>query len=215
MFRHVWGHAYIFVPFVLVFCYMTTVAYSHGWLAVMFKRTWGWEVEYYAFVNGIALLVSAPVAVNFAGWLSDHWTAKGHRDAPMRIALLGFLLGAPPSILGPLMPNANLAFLLLVSSNIGFAFISATGVTALLNIAPIHVRAQTVALYYMAISLSGLLLGPTLVGIFNDYWFGTDGIRYSVALLPALFGIPLVLLLPMILRQYRKGLALNAAQTGS
>ena len=41
---------------------------------------------------------------------------------------------------------------------------SATGITALVNIVPSNIRAQMVAYYYMTISLAGLFLGPTMVG---------------------------------------------------
>jgi len=206
MFAHVGRHWGTYFSFVLVFCFMTIVAYSHGWLAVTFKRTYGWEVADFAFYNGLATLLIGPAAVNFAGWLSDRLTLKGMQDAPMRIALTGLVLAMPPAALGPMVDNAWLAFSLLAFSNVGFAFISATGVTALLKIVPPRIRAQTIALYYMAISLSGLMLGPTLVGVLNDAAFGAEGVRYSVALLPVLFGLPVLLLMPVILRRYRQAL---------
>ena len=91
------------------------------------------------------------------------------------------------------------------------AFISAVGVTALLQIVPPRIRAQTVALYYMTISLTGLFLGPSLVGLLNDTVFGPEGVglqgvRYSVAILPLIFGLPVMCLAPLTLRLYRKAL---------
>ncbi len=207
MFAHVGQHLGTYASFVSIFCYMTIVAYSHGWLAVTFDRTFGWPVERYALANGIALILIGPLAMNFAGWLSDQQTAKGHRDAPLRIALLGLVVSLPPAVVGPLLSDPWLAFGLLAFANVGFAFISATGVTALLNIVPPRIRGQTVALYYMAISLSGLMFGPTLTGALNGFVFGIDGIRYSMALLPAAFGLPVVALAPLTLRLYRRALA--------
>ena len=207
MLAHVGRHWKTYGSFVSVFCFMTIVAYSHGWLAAMFSRTYGWQVEEYAFYNGIATLLIGPTAVNIAGWLSDKYTQRGVEDAPLRIALVGLVLALPPCILGPLMGNAWVAFAMMASSNVGIAFISATGVTALLKIVPSRIRAQTIALYYMAISLSGLTLGPTLVGILNDTAFGAEGVRYSIALLPAVFGLPLLLMIPLILRKYRTALS--------
>ncbi len=206
MFAHVGRHLGTYACFVSIFCCMTVIAYSHGWLAVTFDRTYGWPVEYYATANGIALLIVGPLAVNFAGWLSDRGTARGQRDAPLRIAALGLVIGVPPAVVATLLDNAWMAFGLLTLSNVGLAFVSATGVTALLNIVPERIRAQTVALYYMAISLAGLMLGPTLVGALNDFLFGADGVRYSVAILPAVFGIPVLALLPLTLRLYRRAL---------
>lgn len=207
MFAHVGRHVAVYLSFVSIFCCMTIIAYSHGWLAVTFDRTWGWPVERYALANGIALIILGPAAVNFAGWLSDRYTARGYKDAPLRIAMAGLLLCLPPCVIGPLLSDPWLAFGVLTFGNIGIAFLSATGVTALLNIVPPRIRAQTVALYYMAISLSGLMFGPTLVGALNDWVFGVEGVRYSVALLPLIFGAPVAALMPVTLRLYRWALA--------
>ena len=212
MLSHVGRNAATYLSFVSIFCAMTITAYSHGWLAVTFDRTFGWPVEQFAVANGIALLIIGPAAVNFAGWLSDRYTQRGHRDAPFRIAMFGLLLGLPPSVVGPLLDDPWFAFGMLAFGNVGLAAVSATGVTALLNIVPARIRAQTVALYYMAISLSGLFLGPPLVGAFNDWFFGSDGIRYSVALTPLIFGAPVLALLPLSLRLYRRALDNDLAE---
>lgn len=215
MFAHVGRHAAVFATFLSVFCVMTIIAYSHGWLAVTFARTYGWPVEDYAFANGVALLIVGPLSVNLAGALSDRFTSRGHRDAPMRIALFGLALAVPPCVVGPLLDNAWTAFGLLTLGNVGLAFVTATSVTALLPIAPPRIRAQVVALYYMAISLAGLMLGPTLVGALNDMVFGVQGVRYSVALLPLLFGGPVLALAPVTLRLYRRALDEDIGETRS
>ena len=206
MLRHVGRHVLTYGCFVTVFCYMTITAYSHGWLAVTFQRTWGWPVETYALYNGLTLIVVGPASVMFAGWLSDRLTRRGHTDAPMRIALLGLFLSLPFAVIGPLLDSGIAAFVVLSAFTVGAAFISSVGVTALLQIVPARIRAQTIALYYMTISLTGLFLGPSLVGLLNDTVFGEDGVRYSVALIPLIFGLPAMLLAPLTLKLYRRAL---------
>lgn len=206
MLRHVGRHVLTYACFVAVFCYMTITAYSHGWLAVTFQRTYGWPVETYALFNGLTLIVVGPASVMFAGWLSDRLTRRGLLDAPMRIALLGLFLSMPPGVIGPLLDSAIAAFVVLSAFTVGAAFISSVGVTALLQIVPPRIRAQTIALYYMTISLTGLFLGPSLVGLLNDTVFGADGVRYSVALIPLIFGLPVMLIAPLTLRLYRNAL---------
>lgn len=206
MLLHVLRHFPTYGCFVSVFRFMTIVAYSHGWLAVTFDRTYGWPVEKYALYHGLTLIAMGPLSVMFAGWLSDRATGRGDKDAPMRIALLGLFLSTPLAIIAPLLENGMHAFIVMAASNIGLAFISSVGVTALLQIVPSRIRAQIVALYYMCISLTGLFLGPTLVGLLNDYLFGPSGVRYSVALIPAIFGLPVMCLAPLTLKLYRRAL---------
>ena len=204
MLAHVGRDWSLYLPFVAVFCYMTIVAYSQGWGAPLFQRTWGWEPAQYATVNAIVLLATGPAAVNFAGWLSDRWTAKGITDAPVRIALIGVAIILVTGVIAPLMPGPYLAMAVFGANTIGIATTSAVGVTALLNISPAAMRAQIVAFYYMCISLAGLFLGPTTIAWLNDEVFGPENIRYSMALLPLVYGVPLLLMSRYILRRYRE-----------
>jgi hypothetical protein len=58
----------------------------------------------------------------------------------------------------------------------------------------------------MCISITGLLLGPTAIGILNDYVFGVEGVRYSMALVPFILGVPVLLMIPFMRKLYLKEL---------
>jgi MFS family permease len=206
MLKHVLARWRMYGGFVSVFCFMTIVAYSQGWGAALFERTWGWETSYYASINGVLLIICGPAAVLSAGWLCDHWIAQGKRDAAMKIALFGVFVTVLTGALFPLMPSAPLAMGVFALNNMGIGMTSAMGVTALLRIAPGPIKAQTVALYYMCISMAGLFLGPTAVALLNDYVFGVEGIRYSMAVIPIIFGVPVLLGLRGILDSYDHGM---------
>lgn len=206
MLKHVAARWRMYGGFVSVFCFMTIVAYSQSWGAALFERTWGWEASYFASINGVLLIICGPAAVLSAGWLCDHWIAQGKRDAAMKIALFGVFATVLSGALFPLMPTAPLAMGVFVLNNMGIGMTSAMGVTALLRIAPGPIKAQTVALYYMCISMAGLFLGPTAVALLNDYVFGVEGIRYSMAVIPLIFGCPVLLGLRGILGSYDRGI---------
>jgi len=55
----------------------------------------------------------------------------------------------------------------------------------------------------MATALLGQGLGPLCIGLMNDHVFGYDNLRFSMASLPVIFGIPLFLAVPWILKNYR------------
>jgi MFS family permease len=205
----------LFGGFVSIFCFMTIVSYSHGWFPAMYERTWGWPAEKYAVFTAIMLLAFAPLSINIAGWLSDKWVAKGRYDVPLLIAMCGAVVVVPTGVALPLMPSGELAFVLYSISTIGVAIISGVAVTALLFIVPSTMRGQIVAMYYMCISICGLMLGPTSVGLLSDYVFGSEGLRYAVALPPLIFGLPVLALLPWVYKNYMKEVAAINADSGS
>ncbi|MGY8851000.1 MAG: MFS transporter [Pseudomonadales bacterium] len=172
---------------------MLVVVYSQGWMAATFERTWGWSAEKYVFVNAIIMLSLGPLTVNFAGWLSDRLYQKGRRDAPYLIMLVGMCILVPSAIAATLMPSPTLAFVFLAINLVGIALASAVGPTALLNITPSNIRAQVTALYYMIISLLGLMLGPLAVSLLSDYVFGNENLRFAVSTVPLIFGVPALL----------------------
>jgi len=202
MLRHVWDRKHVYLSFVAFICLMTIIAYSQGWNAPMFKRTWGWEAEKYAVVNAIILLAVGPASVNIAGWMNDKLYVAGRKDAPLLIMIVGALIMVPTGIIAPLMPTPEIAMGIYAINTVGIAMTSATGVTGLMNITPGEIRGQTVALYYMVISLAGLLLGPGTVGWLSDNVFGNEQLNYAVAAVPALFGIPVLLLIAYARRAY-------------
>ena len=177
---------------IAIACIMTVVAYSQGWLPAMFQRTWGWPAEKYAVYNGIAMLLLGPLCSNLAGWGSDRLYTHGRRDAPLLIGIAGAALLVPSGMIAPLMPNPWAAFAVLQLTTIGIVVLSATAPTVLLNITPGQLRGQVIALYYIVISISGLMLGPMSIGLLNDHVFGEQGIRFSVALVPLMIGLPIL-----------------------
>lgn len=196
--RH-WG---TYLGYVSLICVMTIIAYSQGYLASTFKRVWGWETEYYAFVNATAILAIGPANILLWGFLSDRWTQAGMRDAPLRILIAGFLIMVPTGVIAMLMPTGWTAYAVLCINTIGIGMVSCIGVTGLLLITPAQIRGQIVALYYMAISMAGLWLGPPTVGILSSRVFGEDNLNLAVGAVPIMYGVIPFLLLPIIRRLY-------------
>jgi MFS family permease len=208
-FKYISLHWQAYSGFTAIVGLMLIVSYSQGWLPAMFQRTWGWAPEKYALWYGIGMLIIGPITVNISGWLSDHLSNRGSKDAPVRIIVWGGLLLIPTAALAPLMPAGESAFVVLLINLVSLAMISAVAPTALLNITPGEIRGQVIAIYFLIISVAGLFLGPMTVGLLNDLVMGEDGLRYSVALVPVVFGLPVLLLMPWALRSYRARLALD------
>jgi MFS family permease len=193
---------------VALVCVMTIIAYSQGGFGPeTFRRAFGWAPADYAKVNGTINLIVGPTAVFGTGALIDWLKRRGVRDAAFRMLMAGFLLMVPLSAVAWLMPTPTTAFVGLALSSLGIATVTAAGIIALIEIAPPAMRGSIVALYYMAISITGLLLGPTTVGALSKHVFGEAHLASAMALTPALYGALPLLALPLIARAYRRRLA--------
>jgi MFS family permease len=189
---------------------MTTIAYSQQFNAAAFARTFAWEAKDYAKVNGLINLVVGPITVIGVGTLADWWRKRGQADAPFRLLVVGFLLMIPASTVPLFLPSPTLAFAALALSSVGIGTVTSAAIIALLDVTPGAMRGQVVAVYYMAISISGLLLGPTTVGTLSTRVFGEANLRSAVALIPIIYGVIPMLLIPAIARAYRRRLAEQA-----
>ncbi|MDJ0643183.1 MAG: MFS transporter [Erythrobacter sp.] len=196
----------LYFGFVMVVCCMTAIAYSQGFLAPVFERTWGWSPQTYATVNGISLLIIGPLNMMLMGTISDRWTSKGVPDAALRLMYIGFFIMVPTAGLPMFMPDAWTAFAVLCVNTVGIGIVSAIGVTALLVITPAQVRGQIVALYYLAISWFGSL-GPIVVGELSSQVFGEDELRLAVAAVPFIFAIIPLAMMPVVRKRYLQQIA--------
>ena len=134
-----------------------------------------------------------------AGWLVDKLHKQGVEDAAWKVFKIGFIIMIPPNALFPLMPDPWIALFISFTGLIGIATVTAAGVPAILKVIPGKIRAQSIAIYYMIISMCGLLIGPTSVGFLADS-FGS--LQYAMTAVPATFGIIGYCFLPMINRIY-------------
>ena len=226
MFRYLFSNWKTYLTFVLPFCLMTTVAYTHFWMPEVFLRTWGMEAPEFAKTKAIVTLICAPGTVFSAGALSDYLVRRGRDNAPLLIAVAGTFLFVPTGVLIGLMPGTTPAFAVMGLSLVGIATTTATGLTALLMITPPQFRGQISAVYYMAISITGLTLGPSTVGWLSD-WFnggtgiagfdaflesvlpgatGAKGLALAFATVPLIYGSVVLALAPVTLRCFRREL---------
>lgn len=205
---YIWAHKLPIGGVTVMVSGMTAIAYTSMWLPPLFERTWGWSAATFSNYNGSVLLFLAPISILFWGWVIDHFNQKGRHDMPFVITQAGLGLLVVASVVFPLMPNVWVAFIISQLANIGFTMVTAGGITALLAILPSELRGQAVALYYMFISMTGLLIGPSVVPFFTDFVFGDESlIRYSMALVPALYSGTILLFSGIIGQAYRDELA--------
>ena len=181
---------------------VTLVGYTGFWNAPLFQRTWGWEIGQIGIALGTASIIFGPLGANFGGWLADKLTQMGGKDGPMRAMYYGVILTVITNVAYPLMPSAEWALVIYVPSLLGGAVASACGAAAVVHIAPNQVRAQATAVYWLIINVVGLMLGPTSVGFLTDLMGDPSMLKYSMAVIPLIAGVPAILLIMWGLKHY-------------
>lgn len=204
-FRHrIWVYVALFTPPTA----MTIISYTHLFTFSLFSRLHGWEPTKLSVYLGAILITIGPLSTFFGGWLVDRKTNAGQADGGIQVMRLGLLVMVPNAALFPIMPTPELTLLFYALCTIGMTILTAAAVPSILTLVPAHIRGQSTALYLMIISIFGLILGPTLVGVFNDYVFQDElKIGYSMTLVAVAFGGTAILALPWIVRLYRGEIA--------
>ena len=143
-----------------------------AWVPVFFMRHYGWGASEAGLALGGLLLILGPIGILGGGIISDTLVARGRRDAHLlcgAIATSGLLIG------GIGVVNGGQAWISLTFSGfcvLAMAFPSGINAASLQTITPARFRGQASALYMLIGNVLGLGLGPVLVALFTDYYFG-------------------------------------------
>lgn len=192
-------------PMFAGFCMVTLVSYTFFvWTPTVFQRSFGFSPREAGVAFGLIVLTFGTTGAFLGGWLTDWVARRGHRDAPLRVAAFGFVGCGVFGGLAPLMPTPEAALAMLAPaillSNIPYACAG----TSIQLITPNRARAQVTALYITLITLVGLGVGPTVVGLMTDYVFqNPSDVRYSLAIVVSAPAPIMFILLALAWRPYR------------
>jgi MFS family permease len=193
------------LPMLAGFCMVTLVSYTFFvWTPTVLQRSFGYGPREAGVAFGLIVLTFGTGGAFFGGWLTDLLARRGYLDAPLRVAAFGFVGCGIFGGLAPLMPSPAAALALLgpaiFLSNMPYACAG----TSIQLITPNRARAQVTALYIMLITLVGLGVGPTVVGLMTDYVFqDPNDIRYSLAIVVAVPAPIMFALMTLAWKPYR------------
>jgi MFS family permease len=183
-----------------------------AWLPTYLIRSYGWSAGKAGITLG-ALTVTVGVAgVVAGGRLADTLLARGRTDAKVRVGVIAALANLVFGLAYTLAPTPELAVAALVPYNFFASFAFGAAVAAVQEIVPNRMRAQASALYMTVITLLGLGLGPSAVGLLTERVFGDDSaVRYSLAIITVVALAASAGLLAFTLAPYRRSVAYRAA----
>jgi MFS family permease len=144
------------------------------WAPAFFARIHGWEPGETGLMLGVTTIAGGCSGLFAGGVLCDRWIARGMRDAPVRICMIGVLCAGASLLAAFSVHSAALTATLLVPAFFFLGFPLGSGLAALQFIVPNQVRGVASALIMFILSMGGMGFGSLLPGFFNDYLFKND-----------------------------------------
>ena len=186
-----------------------------AWLPTHLIRTYGWTAARAGITLGSLTSTVGVLGVVAGGRVADALLARGHTDAKLRVGIIAALANLVSGAIYTLAPNATLAVAALVPYNFFASFAFGAAVAAVQEVAPNRMRAQIGALFVTAMTLLGLGLGPTVIGLLTDRVFGDDAaVRYSLLVVTVVGLGAAASVLAAGLASYRRSVVYRAGWTG-
>jgi MFS family permease len=153
-----------------------------AWIPEYLQRTQGFSPQVAGATMGGLLLVAAFAGQGLYAVITDWLSARGVKDAAVRVGILPIALAIPLAWFAFAAGNGAsftgwlLAFLLCVAP------CNAITNTVMQSIAPTPLRSRISAITILTVSLIGFTLGPALVGALSEYVFGEARLGTAIQL---------------------------------
>jgi MFS family permease len=181
-----------------------------AWIPTFFMRHFGWTQAQTGLQFGATLMIFGVIGIVFGGFLSGWLKASGRVDANPIVGLISALLVLPAGVLAAQSDNSTTALSLFAIFVFSGSMPYGAAATAFQDISPNQMRAQVTAIYFFALNLCGIGLGPTVVAAFTDKVFRADAaVGNSISLVIGIAAPISALLLWLSLKPYRRALTEN------
>jgi MFS family permease len=181
--RWVRGNFGVVAPYAAGFAASATVNYAiAAWLNRWMIESLGWLASKAGMVQGVLTMIVGTIGVIVGGRLSDWMLKRGHRDAPVRVGIIG-AAGLLVSGVGAFASTGDTAAIAwLVAVNIFAALPWGAAQAGAAHLVPARFKSQGVALFILFVNLIAFMLGPLSVGVLIDVLFDKDAAQLGTAL---------------------------------
>ncbi len=196
-------------------CLLTMLSYAFAaWIPAYFIRVHGWSAGQAGVLFGLCILLTGVAATLSGGALCSWLLARGRSGAYLRVLLYAAIGLLPLASSATLFANQWVALAALAAFNFFSASWGGPVAAGMQALTPNQMRGQMSALYLFAVNITGLALGPLLVGVLTDYYFGApQDVKYSMAIAGVLLTPPAIGLLLLGRGAFRRGIEEAAAWT--
>ena len=176
-------HARAFTTFGVGVAVYATVNFGTAfWFPAFFERSHGWSPGRVGLIMGGATLVFGVVGVIAGGRLADWFKERGRRDGNLVVLIVSAVVSILAGIPLYLTSSEPVLIASLIVTNIAAAAPFGAAAAAMQEMSPSTMRGQAAALLGLLLNFVGLGLGPTAVGVLNDYVF-EDPAKVALSLL--------------------------------
>jgi MFS family permease len=208
IFRFTARHKRVYLPLFIGMGLRSAQMFATQWWGPAFYgRTYGWSPSQIGYVSGLSFFISMPIGLAIGGWLAERYWKKGVHDGNVRVVVISTLLSVPFGIAGPLMPTPWLAVGCLLLATLTSIMAAAPENAAIQTVTPNPLRGQMTFLFLFIMNVVGMGAGPMLIGALNQYLFGEEHVRQSLAATGVLLGLPAAYIFWRGLRPYGAAVA--------
>ncbi len=185
-----------------------------AWLPTHLIRSYGWTAARAGITLGTLTSMIGVLGVVVGGRVADALLAREYTDAKLRVGIIAALGNLVCGVIYTLAPNASISVAALVPYNFFASFAFGAATAAVQELTPNRMRAQVGALYLSVVTLVGLGIGPSVVGVLTSMVYGRDSaVRYSLLWVTLIGLAGAATLLAAGLAPYRRSVAYRAAWT--
>lgn len=185
---------------------------TQNWGPTFYQRTFGWTPQQVGYYQGPVSILAMLIGLALGNWLAERYWKQGRSDGNVRVVVVATLTSVPLGILFPFMPSPWLALGLFALASVTQIMAAAPENAAIQSVTPNRMRGQMTFLFLFIMNVIGMGLGPLIVGFFTDFLFGEAGIRYSIALMGLLCGVPAILAFQRGLKPYGRAFAAGGVE---
>ena len=209
VFAFVSKHARIYAALLIGAPFIVVMLYGlQGWIPTVMVRVYDWDLAQAGRVYGVVALLAGSGGVLTGPWVARRLEARGHADAPLRLATLAAAAAAVAMALLPWQSDAHAGLACVALASFFVTLPLALVASALQLVTPNEMRGVVVGAYVVTTNVIGLALGPTLVAASTDYLFRDPGaVAWSLALVSAVAGPIAVVILAFGMKPYTRRMA--------
>jgi len=203
--RYVIRHWRIYCAFLLGVPFIVVLLYGlQAWVPTFLVRVYDWDIPRAGRSYGPIALLAGSAGVLTGPVVARWFERRGYTDAPLRLAIMAAALACLGVAPVPLQSEPMAALALIGVASFFVTLPLALVASALQTVTPNEMRGLIAGLYVVTVNVIGLGVGPTVVALLTDQFFGDPlAVGKSLSLLSAGVAPVAIALLASGMKPYR------------